>query len=183
MPEIASPNSNTTDDGTSAKAGNCARHHSPNRRSTAWLTTTGTPLPPFACADPAPSVSPRAWGFLLWNAGGDCGLGGSLSPRTTAAKAAAARKVCATAPQSGHNKVSSLYVAGRRGMPRVDNKVSSFYGTQGGLAMLAAMRRTSSQIPPVLSSFPSLFRLQRWTELNHSSAGGRRGSGALPCMG
>ena len=39
------------------------------------------------------------------------------------------------------------------------------------------MRRASSQILPVLSSFPSLFRLQRWTELNHSSAGGRRGSG------
>jgi hypothetical protein len=36
--------------------------------------------------------------------------------------------------------------------------------------MLAAMRRTSSQILPVLSSFPSLFRLQRWTELNRSSA-------------
>jgi len=66
----------------------------------------------------------------------------------------------------------------RSEMLRVGNKVSSFYGMQGGLAMLAAMRRrTSSQIPPVLSSFPSLFRLQRWTELNHSSAGGRRGSG------
>ena len=61
----------------------------------------------------------------------------------------------------------------RSEMLRVGNKVSSFYGMQGGLAMLAAMRRrTSSQIPPVLSSFPSLFRLQRWTELNHSSAGG-----------
>ena len=68
-------------------------------------------------------------------------------------------------------------------MLRVGNKVSSFYGTQGGLAMLAAMRRTSSQIPPVLSSFPSLFRLQRWTELNHSSAGGRRGSGGLAMHG
>ena len=45
--------------------------------------------------------------------------------------------------------------------------------------MLAAIRRASSQILPVLSSFPSLFRLQRWTELNHSSAGGRRGSGGL----
>jgi hypothetical protein len=45
--------------------------------------------------------------------------------------------------------------------------------------MLAAMRRTSSQIPLVLSSFPALFRLQRWTELNHSSAGGRRGSGGI----
>jgi hypothetical protein len=49
----------------------------------------------------------------------------------------------------------------------------------GHLAMLAAMRRSSSQILPVLSSFPSLFRLQRWTELNNSSAGGRRGSGGL----
>jgi len=49
--------------------------------------------------------------------------------------------------------------------------------------MLAAMRRTSSKIPPVLSSFPSLFRLQRWTELNHSSAGGRRGSGGLAMYG
>jgi hypothetical protein len=50
--------------------------------------------------------------------------------------------------------------------------------------MLAAMRRTSSKIPPVLSSFPSLFRLQRWTELNHSSAGGgRRGSGGLAMHG
>ena len=47
----------------------------------------------------------------------------------------------------------------------------------------AAMRRTSSKIPPVLSSFPSLFRLQRWTELNHSSAGGRRGSGGLAMHG
>jgi hypothetical protein len=45
--------------------------------------------------------------------------------------------------------------------------------------MFAAMRRTSSQILPVLSPFPSLFRLQRWTELNNSSAGGRRGSGGL----
>ena len=52
-----------------------------------------------------------------------------------------------------------------------------------GLAMfIAAMRRTSSQILPVLSSFPSLFRLQKWTELNHPSAGGRQGSGVLPCM-
>jgi hypothetical protein len=49
--------------------------------------------------------------------------------------------------------------------------------------MLAAMRWTSSKIPPVLSSFPSLFRLQRWTELNHSSAGGRRGSGGLAMHG
>ena len=72
----------------------------------------------------------------------------------------------------------------RSEMLRVGNKVSSFYGMQGGLAMLAAMRRrTSSQIPPVLSSFPSLFRLQRWTELNHSSAGGRRGSGGLAMYG
>src|SRR5271169_3862928 len=93
-------------------------------------------------------------------------------PRETAANAAAARQGMCTAPKSGHNKVSSLYVAARSGMLRVGNKVSSFCGTQGGLAMLAAMRRTSSKIPPVLSSFPSLFRLQRWTELNHSSAGG-----------
>ena len=49
--------------------------------------------------------------------------------------------------------------------------------------MLAAMRRTSSQIPLVLSSFTALFRLQRWTELNHSSAGGRRGSGGLAMRG
>jgi hypothetical protein len=42
----------------------------------------------------------------------------------------------------------------------------------------AAMRWASSQILPVLSSFPSLFRLQKWTELNHPSAGGR-GSGGL----
>jgi hypothetical protein len=45
------------------------------------------------------------------------------------------------------------------------------------------MRRASSQILPVLSSFPSLFRLQKWTELNHSSAGGRRGSGGLAMHG
>ena len=48
------------------------------------------PIPPFACPDLAPSVSPRAWGFLSWNAGGDCGLAGSLSPRATAANAASA---------------------------------------------------------------------------------------------
>ena len=30
----------------------------------------------------------------------------------------------------------------------------------------------------VLSSFPSLFRLQRWTELNHSSAGGGEARGS-----
>jgi hypothetical protein len=35
-----------------------------------------------------------------------------------------------TAPQSGHNKVSSLYVAARSGMLRVGNEVSNFYGTQ-----------------------------------------------------
>ena len=46
--------------------------------------------------------------------------------------------------------------------------------------MLAAMRRTSSQILRVLSSFPSLFRLQRWDGIQPvSSAGGRRGSGGL----
>ena len=104
-------------------------------------------------------------------------------PRATAANPAAAPQGMCTAPQRGHNKFSSLYVAARRGMPRLGNKVSSFYGTRGGLAMLAAMRRTSSKIPPVLSSFPSLFRLQRWTELNHSSAGGRRGSGGLAMHG
>ena len=49
--------------------------------------------------------------------------------------------------------------------------------------MLAAMRRTSSQILWVISSFPSLFRLQRWTELNNSSAGVRRGSGGLAMHG
>ena len=51
------------------------------------------------------------------------------------------------------------------------------------LAILAAMRWASSQILPVLSSFPSLFRLQKWTELNHPSAGGRRGSGGLAMHG
>ena len=49
--------------------------------------------------------------------------------------------------------------------------------------MLAAMRQTSSQILTVLSSFPSLFRLQRWTELNHSSAGGRRARGSCHAWG
>ena len=53
----------------------------------------------------------------------------------------------------------------------------------GSLAILAVMRRASSQILPVLSSFPSLFRLQRWTELNNSSAGGGEARGVLPCMG
>jgi hypothetical protein len=48
---------------------------------------------------------------------------------------------------------------------------------------MAATRRASSQILRVLSSFPSLFRLQRWTELNRSSAGGRRGSGGLAMHG
>jgi hypothetical protein len=33
--------------------------------------------------------------------------------------------------------------------------------SSGSLAMLAAMRRASSQILPVLSSLPSLFRLTR----------------------
>ena len=56
-------------------------------------------------------------------------------------------------------------------------------GSFNALAMLAAMRRASSQILPVLPSFPSLFRLQRWTELNHPSAGGRRGSGGLAMHG
>jgi hypothetical protein len=41
----------------------------------------------------------------------------------------------------------------------------------------APTHRTSSLICRCISLFPSLFRLQRWTELNHSSAGGRRGSG------
>jgi hypothetical protein len=45
------------------------------------------------------------------------------------------------------------------------------------------LRRASSQTLPVLSSFPFLFHLQRWTELNHSSAGGRRGSGGLAMHG
>ena len=49
--------------------------------------------------------------------------------------------------------------------------------TRAAWRWFAAMRRASSQILRVLSSFPSLFRLQRWTELNRSSAGGRRGSG------
>jgi hypothetical protein len=51
-------------------------------------------------------------------------------PRATAANAAAAPQGMCTAPQSGHNKVSSLYVAARSGMLRVGNEVSSFYGTQ-----------------------------------------------------
>ena len=53
-----------------------------------------------------------------------------LCPRATATNAAAAPQGMCTAPQSGHNKVSSLYVAARRGIRRVANKVSSFYGTQ-----------------------------------------------------
>jgi hypothetical protein len=35
----------------------------------------------------------------------------------------------------------------------------------------------------VRSTLPSLFRLQRWTELNPFVRRGRRGSGVLPCMG
>ena len=40
------------------------------------------PVPPFAGELTAPPsvLPPDAWGFLLWNAGGDCGLAGSLSP-------------------------------------------------------------------------------------------------------
>jgi hypothetical protein len=64
-----------------------------------------------------------------------------------------------------------------RGHLRAVRFSSSPRSISGSLAMLAAMRRTSSQILPVLPSFPSLFRLQRRTELNNSSAGGRRGSG------
>jgi len=45
------------------------------------------------------------------------------------------------------------------------------------------MRRASSQILPVLSSFPSLYFASKRTELNHSSAGGRRGSGGLAMHG
>jgi hypothetical protein len=45
-----------------------------------------------------------------------------------------------------------------------------------------AVLRPASQILPVLSSFPSLFRLQKWTELNHPSAGGGEARGVLPCM-
>ena len=108
--------------------------------------------PTFACPDPAPSVSPRAWGFLLWNAGGDCGLVGSLSPRTTGTQR--------NAP--GRQGFKFLRDAGRPARSRAAGR------------LLASMCRTSSKIPPVLSSFPSLFRLQGWTELNHSSAGGRR---------
>ena len=52
-----------------------------------------------------------------------------------------------------------------------------------GKASCGVARRTSSQILPVLSSFPSLFRLRRWTELGHSSAGGGVARGVLPCMG
>jgi hypothetical protein len=51
-------------------------------------------------------------------------------PRATAANAATAPQGMCTASQSGHNKVSSVYVAARSGMLRVDNEVSSFYGTQ-----------------------------------------------------
>ena len=43
------------------------------------------------------------------------------------------------------------------------------------------MRRASSQILPVLSSFTSLFRLQKWTELNHPSAGAAASWGVWPC--
>jgi hypothetical protein len=57
---------------------------------------------------------------------------------------------------------------------------SSFRRSSSGcLAMLAAMRRASSLIYLCISSFPSLFRLERWRELNHSSAGERQGSGGV----
>ena len=50
-----------------------------------------------------------------------------VPPRDGANAAVAPQGMC-TAPQRGRNKVSSLYVAARRGMPRVGNKVSSFTG-------------------------------------------------------
>jgi hypothetical protein len=53
-----------------------------------------------------------------------------------------------------------------------------------GAESQAPHRRTSSLIGPCISSFPSLFRLQSWTELlNHSSVGGRQGSGDLVMHG
>ena len=80
--------------------------------------------------------------------------------------------------RASRKPAGALFRAGRmtnaRGRPRAARK-------SGSLAVLAAMRRASSQILRVLSSFPSLFRLQRWTELTHSSAGGGEARGVLPC--
>ena len=45
------------------------------------------------------------------------------------------------------------------------------------------MRRTSSQILPVLSSFPSLFRLRRWTELTIRPLGAARLGGSCHAWG
>jgi hypothetical protein len=49
--------------------------------------------------------------------------------------------------------------------------------------MLAAIRRASSQILPVLSSFPSLFRLRRLDGIEPFVRWGRRGSGGLAMHG
>jgi hypothetical protein len=50
--------------------------------------------------------------------------------------------------------------------------ISPYSSSTGNLAMPIAMRGASSLICRCISSLPSLFRLQTWTELNNSSATG-----------
>ena len=115
------------------------------------------PVPPFACGDPAPSVSPHAWGFLLWNAGGDCGLAGSLSPRTTGTQRNAPRR------QQGFK---FLRDAGR-------------LGDVGGYAPPDLVTNSAGTLLiPVPISPPKMDGIEpfvRW--------GGGEARGVLPCMG
>jgi hypothetical protein len=98
----------------------------------ASLTTTGAPSPPrLTCPDPAPSVSPHAWGFPSWNAGGDCGLAGSLSPpRDGRSRCDYAARCVHGSPESAQQGFKSLRGGTPRNAPRRHNKVSSFYRRQ-----------------------------------------------------
>ena len=58
-------------------------------------------------------------------------------------------------------------------MPLTSQALPGSLSSQVCVALCSA----SSLIRRCISSFPPLFRLGRWTGLNHSSAGGRRGSG------
>ena len=88
--------------------------------------------------------------FYCGNAGGDCGLAGSLSPARQPLRLRLRARYVHGSPERAQQGFKALPAA-RSGMLRVGNKVSSFYGTQ-------ADQRGVGQLGDVGGDAPSLVK-------------------------
>jgi hypothetical protein len=95
-----------------AKAGNCDRHHSRKSLINGMVNNDRHPTPRLPVLT-LPQARPPALGAFYRGMRVATAACWVFVPATAANAAVAPQGMC-TAPQSGHNKVSSLYVAARR---------------------------------------------------------------------